>query len=290
MYEPDRIAAGSRQFSAHLTTEGQLNLEYDGQPFRLEEISAAWCRRPNYYGEQSDRLRWLLLKDEYAALQQALWEMLPQSVWLNSPQHMQAAGLKLLQLELAASMGFRIPETLLSNSWESVAALRHETLVVKMEKNTVVPAGKSDKILPTTIARQGALPRSAKPYPGIWQQYIPKEKEWRVTVIGEKVFSAAIYTTTEAKDDWRRHQFTSRVTFRAERFPKRLQQKCIELVKHYGLRYGALDFVETPTGEIVFLEINPNGQFMWLETDLGLPVSAAIAEELMTIASSSTRI
>ncbi len=49
-----------------------------------------------------------------------------------------------------------------------------------------------------------------------------------------------------------------------------------------GLRFGALDFLVTPDGEWYFLEINPNGQWAWIEQETGLPISDAIADALLT--------
>jgi len=46
------------------------------------------------------------------------------------------------------------------------------------------------------------------------------------------------------------------------------------------LNYGALDFVITPAGDWRFLEVNPNGQWLWLADETGLPIAEAIADEL----------
>lgn len=48
-----------------------------------------------------------------------------------------------------------------------------------------------------------------------------------------------------------------------------------------GLRFGALDFLVTPSGEWYFLEVNPNGQWAWIEQETGLPISSAIADALI---------
>jgi D-alanine-D-alanine ligase-like ATP-grasp enzyme len=50
---------------------------------------------------------------------------------------------------------------------------------------------------------------------------------------------------------------------------------------HFRLNYGAVDFILTPEGRYVFLEINPVGEFFWLESCPGLPISAAIADVLL---------
>jgi pyruvate carboxylase len=52
------------------------------------------------------------------------------------------------------------------------------------------------------------------------------------------------------------------------------------LMRSLGLRFGALDFLVTPEGEWVFLEVNPNGQRAFVEQATGLPIAAAIAGAL----------
>ncbi len=46
------------------------------------------------------------------------------------------------------------------------------------------------------------------------------------------------------------------------------------------LRYGALDFVVDRYDRWWFLEVNPNGQWLWLEQATGQPMSAAVAGAL----------
>ena len=94
--------------------------------------------------------------------------------------------------------------------------------------------------------------------------------------------SVAIYTSKVAKDDWRKHQQDEKaVQFVIEPGPRGIEKKCIKFVKACGLKYGAFDFVERPDGEIVFLEMNPNGQYITKLEGPNTPVSHAIAEELM---------
>jgi D-alanine-D-alanine ligase-like ATP-grasp enzyme len=50
----------------------------------------------------------------------------------------------------------------------------------------------------------------------------------------------------------------------------------------FGLNYGAVDMILTPDDRYVFLEINPAGEFFWLELkNPKFPVSAAIADVLL---------
>jgi glutathione synthase/RimK-type ligase-like ATP-grasp enzyme len=66
--------------------------------------------------------------------------------------------------------------------------------------------------------------------------------------------------------------------------PERLRLQCVALVRALGLQYGALDFILTPDGRYVFLELNPNGQWLWVERMTGLPIADAIAATLATLA------
>ena len=49
---------------------------------------------------------------------------------------------------------------------------------------------------------------------------------------------------------------------------------------YFCLNYGAIDIILTPDGQHVFLELNPCGEFFWLEVAPGLPISEAIADVL----------
>lgn len=159
-------------------------------------------------------------------------------------------------------------------------------VIVKMPYAVLQNDGESDKMLFTTILQneRTKLPTDALPFPAIWQPYKQKAREWRVTVVGGQLFAASIYTSKDSKHDWREYSHDkSKVRFCAEEFPKGEKRKCFNLLKALGLRYGAFDFIETPDGEIVFLEVNPNGQYGWLEEELGFSISAAIATELIDI-------
>jgi glutathione synthase/RimK-type ligase-like ATP-grasp enzyme len=104
--------------------------------------------------------------------------------------------------------------------------------------------------------------------------------------IGSTVFEAlavdaAIYTNSEAKDDWRIHQLTDRVAFKRESIQDGVHELCRQYLSYYGLSYGAFDFIESKDGEITFLECNTNGQFRWLEETLDMPITDAIVDTLI---------
>src|SRR5439155_14491583 len=86
--------------------------------------------------------------------------------------------------------------------------------------------------------------------------------------------------TNHTRYDWRRYDFC-KTPHRPHALPAEVQARCVRLVRRLGLCYGAIDMVLTPDGRYVFLEINPNGQYLWIEQETGLPISDAICDLLM---------
>ena len=65
--------------------------------------------------------------------------------------------------------------------------------------------------------------------------------------------------------------------------PEEIATACQRLMKALNLRFGAVDLVLAPNGQYYFLEINPNGQWLWLEDKLGFPITNKIMEWLRNI-------
>jgi glutathione synthase/RimK-type ligase-like ATP-grasp enzyme len=101
-------------------------------------------------------------------------------------------------------------------------------------------------------------------------------------VVGSQVFAAAIHSqiSHRTRHDWRHYDF-DRTPHEAHALPDRVSELCIELVRSLDLNFGAIDLVLTPGGDYVFLEINPSGQWLWIEELTDLPISEAIVDILV---------
>jgi glutathione synthase/RimK-type ligase-like ATP-grasp enzyme len=102
--------------------------------------------------------------------------------------------------------------------------------------------------------------------PCLFQEYIDKKFELRIIVIGDEIFTAEIHSQAHDKtsDDWR--DYSVQIPYYKGDLPLTLKEKIHQFVKSYGLNFSALDFILTPDGRYVFLENNPNGQFLWLQS------------------------
>jgi glutathione synthase/RimK-type ligase-like ATP-grasp enzyme len=116
---------------------------------------------------------------------------------------------------------------------------------------------------------------SIGPCPVLLQEEIPRIADVRATFIGSKCFVADIRGDS-ALVDWRDPDLS--VEYSASSLSEDLKAMCKAMLKRLGLVYGAFDFVRTPDGDLVFLEVNPTGEWAWLEDQLGFPMREAFID------------
>ena len=121
--------------------------------------------------------------------------------------------------------------------------------------------------------------------PTFMQEYIEKEYELRVTAIGQNILCCKIDSQKlpkgKGREDWREgydHGLSE-----AEEWidcPKEIEEFISLYLQKMNLNFGCFDFIKAKINYYYFLECNPNGQWMWLEEDLGMPISESIANYL----------
>jgi glutathione synthase/RimK-type ligase-like ATP-grasp enzyme len=116
----------------------------------------------------------------------------------------------------------------------------------------------------------------------VFQELIPKACELRVAWVAGEAFAGALDAsgTSRGQTDWRKAA-PGECEWQSAELPSEVSRGLRALMSELGLVYGAVDLIRTPAGEYVFLEVNPGGEWGMLERDLGLPISEAIAEELL---------
>lgn len=203
--------------------------------------------------------------------------------WINHPHCHARANSKPAQLCVAYQVGLEIPPTVLTNDPEAAGAF-----VAKSAGDTVFKAHSQNlnlepgKALYTAVVTERELTKLdlIRVSPGIFQQLVPKSYEIRATVVGSRIFSGKINSqaSPETKIDWRHKPFD--IEEEPIELPPELEAKIHALMRAFGLIYGALDLIVTPEGRHVFLEVNPAGQYLWVEAKTKLPITAAIADVL----------
>lgn len=262
----------------------------DNRHLTVDSVESVYYRRP----AESELDPSLSLREARAfALRECrstvvgLWTVMG-CLWVNHPLHNQAAEFKIRQLQVAPEIGFQVPRTLITNDPQKATNFYHqcgENIVAKTLHDGMVEYDDGCLLIFTTRVLEAHLERinSVRYAPCLFQEYIPKLVELRVTVVGDHVFAAEIHSqhSPRTKDDWRRYDFANTPHFPHE-LPRSVAQMCVRLVRLFGLNYGAIDLILTPDGRYVFLELNPNGQWAWIEELTGLPICSALADLLVT--------
>ena len=199
-----------------------------------------------------------------------------------------AADAKELQLHRARRFGLEVPRTLFSNDPAEVRrffkACRGQ-VVTKMQNSFAVYRGGEELVVYTTklSAEDLASLDGLRHAPMTFQELLPKALELRATVVGRRVFTAAVdsQASEKARIDWRRDGLGLIDAWSEYRLPRAVERGLLKLTASFGLNYAAADFVVTPKGKHVFLEFNAGGEFFWLQRKPGLPIVRALADVLL---------
>jgi len=255
----------------------------------LSEVRAAWWRRPQPLAPhpavtEPDQARFAV--NECVEALAGLWHSLD-AYWINLPRNDQVAHRKLLQLKVASEVGLQIPQTCVTSdpqaAQEFVSQLGPGHTVYKAFSATLDLWRETRILRPEEMALIDAVAYA----PVVFQEYVQAACDLRITIVGDRVFPAAIHA------DRSRYPVDFRMDMAGVRIdqaslPGDVEEKLLALTRRLGLVYGAVDMRRCRDGEHVFLEINPAGQWLFVEHATQLPISQALAEHLIAGSNSST--
>ncbi len=217
--------------------------------------------------------------------------------WVNSYFYSRVG--KMRHLEIAVASGLQVPPTLVTNEPAKVREFvqRHSRVIVKPLSHPYVrdtdfhdrEEGEPPLVCFADILESKDIEDESRVLvcPAIYQKYVDKSYELRITVVGRKIFAAAMYTqqVEEARIDWRRSgNKLLDVPHRTYDLPHELQTRVRLFMRRAGLRFACIDMIVTPANDFIFLEANPFGQWGWIEGLTGMPITRSVAELLVHLA------
>ncbi|HET7332874.1 hypothetical protein [Dyella sp.] len=210
-------------------------------------------------------------------------------LWVNHPIAAYAAESKLLQLKVANEVGLPIPDTVVTNDAVTVRDMvgKLGKVVFKQFYDFMWKNHRDGKLYgssPSILDRESDLPDDAIALcPGIYQRYIDKTFDLRVTMIGERFFSAKLRRKDrDAYVDWRPHVYEDELLLEEFTLPASVEVKLRALMKRLGLVFGCIDLVADKEGDFYFLEVNQQGQFLFVEEQVpDLPVLKAMTAMML---------
>lgn len=284
----------------------------------LSQVKSIWNRcpgRPQVQSHLGQEFK-SYVRGESKSFLENLPLLVPQASWLPSPLIYNLVNHKPYQLSEAQQVGLKIPPTIIGNDTEITALFlkQHSTVIIKaldkshteneigaieslfQYKNLFLKLFKpeehnlTDQINVSTTFTQKLEAKELfnriediSLCPIIIQAYIPKQIELRITIVNKQLFACAIHSQSkdfpEAHTDYR--PYSDKLHHEPYTLPKDIEEKCLLLMEKLNLNFGCIDMIVTPDNEYIFLEINPNGQWLWIEEKTGLPISKAIADFLI---------
>lgn len=253
----------------------------------LDSISAVWYRKPQAITiDGFDEKLNAFVAREWQMFLRSLYSCLSHAFWVNPIPTNTLTNAKLLQLKVAKQLGFTIPETIFTNNKEDALAFarKHKEVALKVIDQVVIENQGSERYMYTKRLSHEDLSKldGFQISPVILQEYIPKAYEVRVTCVGDTIFSCRIdsQTSNEGREDWR-NGMLSEVTHTPINLPVNVEDKLRKMMRYYQLQYGAFDIIVTPDNQYVFLEVNPNGQWAWIEIMTKMQIGCALATLLI---------
>jgi glutathione synthase/RimK-type ligase-like ATP-grasp enzyme len=219
--------------------------------------------------------------DTYNILQAGL-----KCAWVNHPDATRAANDRLQQLSVAKSIGLNIPETIVTNDPDMARDFyqsHRAGIIIKALHHHAVQVGNrvyamyTHKMTKKDLSYLNDLVYA----PCILQERLDKKSDIRITVVGKHIFAVEIDSqlTNKGCEDLHRCPLIQ-LPKRAIELNKTDQDKCIKLIDSFGLQYGAIDLVRDTNNRLIFLEINPTGDWLWIEQHTGLPITEAMTDLL----------
>ncbi len=272
---------------------GSMLVHDSSRCFDLQSIDAVWYRKPDPLDLSHfdlDRASLDYVEAEFNEVIQGLYALLNRAFWINNPLTSKLAHRKPLQLKVAHNLGFSTPHSVITNNLEQVLKFAESVnwdMAVKSLGAVCVNSQQDDVqlhygIFTRRIGKEEllALQDKISYMPTLFQQYVEKEYELRVTCVGEKIFACRIYSQDKEQTSEDMRFDVSNLRHEMCECPE-ITDKLIGYLQAFGLNFGCFDIAFSKTGEYVFFECNPNGQWLWIEELTGAPISKAVADILM---------
>jgi len=264
------------QTATFLYQSGDLNLKCATDTLKPEQITTVVLRRPkpveihktgDIYSERH-------IAGEWSEVIEGFLAHIEEKRWINHPARNSGASHKIEQINRAKRHGLNIPQTLITNN------IHEAEKFILSEKNGVIvkplasgyierESPEEDTIIYTRQFKEEDrhFLKEIEFCPVLFQEIVPKMVDVRMTILDGIIVATgirAIENDGSQRLDIRRNNMSD-VEYFPLKMPHDVSISVRSLIQSYGLRFAALDFGVTESGQWFFFEINPNGQWAWLD-------------------------
>lgn len=291
-FDTDRFPGEAQAWFRQDGAREHVGLRCDGQEVVLEPGDAIWYRRARWAEKLPPTLDRQLRHGcvlESEALLRGLIAAAPCFV-MDPPDRVRARGHKPQQQRLARELGLATPRTLMTNDPAEARAFVDscpDGAIAKMLSAFAVHDDEvGEQVVFTTSLKPDHLARldGLRMAPMVFQEQIRKRLELRITVVGARMFAAAVDSQKQAgaEVDWRERGVSLLGSWTPYTLPTAVEHALAQYMRRIGMQYSAIDMLVEPDGRHVFLEANPAGECFWLEHHPPhFPLVDAIADVLV---------
>lgn len=276
-----------------LNTENFINncqVKFDGdschvtikdsqREFFSNEILSVWYRRPQpiTVSNQKDSGVVKFIQEQATATMRGLFFLTHETAkWVNPIPALNAARHKIPQLSLAKQVGFSVPKTIVTNNKDDLKNFFSPNEIIcnkSLDSPNYTIDGKMYPYLTKKFDNIEEIENelnSLEICPTMFQEYIDKDVDIRVVIMGEKITAVAIESQNNQ---------LSQVDFRGtsphllkhtiHKLPHEIEKSVSDFVKKSNLLFSSMDLVLDKNGKYYFIENNCNGQWLWLDSLAG---------------------
>lgn len=268
--------------------------KHAGKTITNEDVLSVWYRRPLNPEELLFKVDEQIDKhniEEAKMFYSYLMFYLSDYYSIGNHRYDKNANSKLIQHQLAISLGMKVPSTCFTNTKKDLVdfAKDFDSVIIKPIRDYGIWYD-ADHVYNFYATKVGTKALASQPEEAFSQtvnfseNYVEKKYEVRVTVMGSHIFPCKIDSQIQSEDtgkiDWRQG-YDHNLREEMIELPDDVTRFCQEYLRRLHLHFGCFDFIVTPEDEYVFLECNPNGQWGWIEDDLHVPMSEALVDCLV---------
>ena len=232
------------------------SITYDDFVVRKQDIRSIYYRKPSFPSLSHYDVRYhLVIKRDIMALINGIVDDF-EGIVLTKPSILRKVENKVYQLLNAHEYGLLMPRSYIVNSYDGINFMYNNIIIKPVTSN-----GKLLPIYTNYLEMDEDKDKDIRVTPIYLQQYIKKEYEVRVVIMADVTFAVRIDCNTDL--DWRRDYENHK--YRLIKCPEKIKQQCLKMMKSWEISFAAIDFIVNDNNEWFFLEVNPNGQWLWLE-------------------------
>jgi ATP-GRASP peptide maturase of grasp-with-spasm system len=219
-----------------------------------------------------------LICSEFRAISEFLFLRWQDKNWLTSPSQYDVN--KIYVLSAAAKIGLRIPATFINNKVENTASRITKTIgnISLIRFNTLF-------YIPYTAVVDDKKCALESHSLSLTQNLIEKQYEIRSFYFFEKFYSMAIFSQqdTQTQIDFRKYNKAKPNRVIPFKLPQDIENQLNLLMKHLNLDQGSIDMIVSKSGEFIFLEVNPVGQFGMISEPCNYYLEELFAQRLINL-------